>query len=728
MAEIPQFSPRQAIPIVTDTARADPNALALPGLEAARQGQALEQAGARVEELGSALGVLQHASDVSNANAISADATVKWHDTLQNAMDEARKSGDFTDFTKNLRTQLDSDLGPRLENATPGARNLLTPHFAELTNQITSRAADFEHRMQNQASIAGLGDAFDKFGLTASRDPSMAPDLMRQGADLIKQAQDAGYLNPEQARHQHLALAHAIWPGALIGHAASDPHVLTDFNAGKYDEFLTPEMKLALKPHLEAAATKGILGGLAITPGAGGSGGAGGSTWEIRNNNFGGLRKPGVNAGPSQGGFQSFATPEEGVQAIDSQIQRYYQGATTGRPITTLRGIVSTWAPPSENDTATLIARAAKVTGFDPDQPLVLDAATRAKLIEATIRNEQGGRLPIDPAIITKVTGAAPPANAAEPTSTAAPAEPGGNLAALYRRIDQMGLDPDLALKVKAGARVNYDALEADQARQQRLQEKAQLERVRGAEDKIVADAYSGNPQITAQQVANDPAFADHPDARLRMIQVVRSAGEAGPAAGPSHIATLDLIRRVNLPDGDPQKITDRTPLLDALGSNTISKADFDFAEKELKEAAAPFAADKKNFLHAIEPQIDRSAFAGFPDLEGKQRFYEYQRMLDDKIEEYRKAGKNPGDLLRPSSPDYMGKPEAIEHYKGPLQKLLQDAPKPGAAADLSSQAGIVAAYKAGNISREEASRRLIAGGFAAAPGTAQPQPQAPLR
>lgn len=131
-----------------------------------------------------------------------------------------------------------------------------------------------------------------------------------------------------------------------------------------------------------------------LTPSASGTIDTGGN-WEIANNNPGGLRVPGVNAGPHSGGFQSFDTPQAGVEAIAHQLQRYASGATTGTPITTLRGIVNTWAPPSENDTGTLLKRATMITGFKPDQPLdVSDADTMSKLIEATIRNEQGGALP----------------------------------------------------------------------------------------------------------------------------------------------------------------------------------------------------------------------------------------------------------------------------------------------------------------------------------------------
>ncbi len=155
--------------------------------------------------------------------------------------------------------------------------------------------------------------------------------------------------------------------------------------------------------------------------------GGSGDNWEVTHNNLGGMRIPGSTVGPKAGGFQAFASAEDGVAAISHQLDRYASGATTGQPLTTIRQIVSTWAPPSENPTAALIQRASQVVGVDPDAPLdVSDPGVKAKLIEATIRNEQGGKLPVDPGIIAKVAGT-PNARAMTVGGAIAPA--GGQMA-----------------------------------------------------------------------------------------------------------------------------------------------------------------------------------------------------------------------------------------------------------------------------------------------------------
>lgn len=152
---------------------------------------------------------------------------------------------------------------------------------------------------------------------------------------------------------------------------------------------------------VQPAATAGTGTGTGAGGGSApliGDGTGGGSNWEIEHNNFAGMRNPNVPAagGPktNPSGWQTFDTPAAGVQAIGNQLDRYYAGKTTGQPLTTLRQMVSTWAPPSENDTGALVARASAVTGLAPDAPVDMsNPAVRAKVTEAFIRNEQGGNL-----------------------------------------------------------------------------------------------------------------------------------------------------------------------------------------------------------------------------------------------------------------------------------------------------------------------------------------------
>ena len=140
-------------------------------------------------------------------------------------------------------------------------------------------------------------------------------------------------------------------------------------------------------------------------------GGIGGpDNWETQHNNFAGIRRAGITAGPNSGGFEAYATPQEGINAIGGLLDVYQ----TKHGLNTLRGMISRWAPPNENPTEDLIARASKVTGLGPDQPFSMnDPAMRNKVIEAFIRNEQGGRLPTAAAGALGISRGSPSADSA---------------------------------------------------------------------------------------------------------------------------------------------------------------------------------------------------------------------------------------------------------------------------------------------------------------------------
>lgn len=112
--------------------------------------------------------------------------------------------------------------------------------------------------------------------------------------------------------------------------------------------------------------------------GAAPAGGVPGLPAPLRNNNPGALM-PG-------GKMAQFATPEEGLRAMDANLQAY-----AGRGINTLRGVISRWAPPSENNTEAYIAAASQRLGLKPDQQIDLgNPVVRHALSTALMLHENG--------------------------------------------------------------------------------------------------------------------------------------------------------------------------------------------------------------------------------------------------------------------------------------------------------------------------------------------------
>ena len=111
-----------------------------------------------------------------------------------------------------------------------------------------------------------------------------------------------------------------------------------------------------------------------------------------RNNNPGNIRLGGSNWDGSVTGndteFVTFATPEMGVRAMVKTLHTYQERYN----LSSIREIISRWAPYGENDTGGYIDFVSKSMGVDPDLPLELkvDPITTKKLVSAMIQKEGG--------------------------------------------------------------------------------------------------------------------------------------------------------------------------------------------------------------------------------------------------------------------------------------------------------------------------------------------------
>lgn len=126
----------------------------------------------------------------------------------------------------------------------------------------------------------------------------------------------------------------------------------------------------------------------------------------IRNNNPGNIEFRPTNAWRGQTGsdgrFARFATPEAGLRALAIDL-----GTKSRRGLTTVRSILNTYAPPSDNDTAAYIRSVARELGVDPNARIDLnDPRVRGGLMGAIIQHENGSQ-PYDNALIGRIAAEA---------------------------------------------------------------------------------------------------------------------------------------------------------------------------------------------------------------------------------------------------------------------------------------------------------------------------------
>jgi len=96
-------------------------------------------------------------------------------------------------------------------------------------------------------------------------------------------------------------------------------------------------------------------------------------------NNPGNIRPTGQTQG-----FRQFDNPEQGLSAIDQNLQAY-----AGHGINTLADVISRWSPPNENNTEQLIANASKMLGIHPYQEIDLNNPSVRHLVSAAIVRQE---------------------------------------------------------------------------------------------------------------------------------------------------------------------------------------------------------------------------------------------------------------------------------------------------------------------------------------------------
>lgn len=101
----------------------------------------------------------------------------------------------------------------------------------------------------------------------------------------------------------------------------------------------------------------------------------------VRNNNPGNLRPVG-----GATGFQQFQTPEAGLQALDHNLQAYGK-----RGINTIEGVVSRWAPSSENNTGAYVKSVSQRLGIPANQPIDLTSPYVRQALSTAIMLQENG-------------------------------------------------------------------------------------------------------------------------------------------------------------------------------------------------------------------------------------------------------------------------------------------------------------------------------------------------
>lgn len=248
---------------------------------------------------------------------------------------------------------------------------------------------------------------------------------------------------------------------------------------------------------------------------------------------------------------------------------------------------------------------------------------------------------------------------------------PGGGVNTANKVIDQMASDTSLSpnqrvLNVAYGQKAVKDYLQ-NQERAVILENKIRKQEDQASEDLIVRDTASENPQITENDIKTSNMS---PEAKMRMLAWQKRDGMPEPMAQVSQRNAADLLRRLDLPDGDPNKITDIAAIRTKYINGELTRADEDWIEKRFIEGRDP----QGNKITQLRTQLikssglDQSSLMKSDDT-GKQAQYRFERYVDQRIADFQAAKKNPSVLFDPASPDFIGKPEIVHYFRATMEE-----------------------------------------------------------
>jgi hypothetical protein len=283
--------------------------------------------------------------------------------------------------------------------------------------------------------------------------------------------------------------------------------------------------------------------------------------------------------------------------------------------------------------------------------------------------------------------------------------------------LDFLRPDQPVRLRKAAETAIKTKAIDDERAATYAEREKRRVSDDR--ESEIIKDLTSENPTISAKEIGEDKALT--PNARLSMIGLAerlakKNADKMSDTYGSKF---LELWQRMNLPQGDPNKLTDPGSLPGYVGlDDGLTLAGLDRLRTEMAGRKTPQGAAeakmKDQFIAMAKHQISGSDdFTHIRDPKGDELFLQWMTHTLPEYDKQRAAGVPAAKLLDKDSPEYLGKtiPQFRRSIEQRTKDMLSDVaggsnevkPAPNAAPKTYNTLGdVVSAVQSGAIPRSE--------------------------
>ena len=234
-------------------------------------------------------------------------------------------------------------------------------------------------------------------------------------------------------------------------------------------------------------------------------------------------------------------------------------------------------------------------------------------------------------------------------------------------------LDADAKHALQTEARVGIAGLDAEARRREAEAERLRKKEVEATNQQMV-EHYS-TKSLTAPMVlkSNLPATGEGSKEHwIKMIEAQNKEHHEAPIKKDPRlfVDTLQQIRQ--------GKITSTTQIEDLFAQSAQRGSGLTWDDtKQLRQEfvdmrtpeGAKLGQQVDAFLASRKPLIDKSnPMMGKIDPTGGLKYYDYLEMVQSRIAEYKRDGKDPRTLLDPKSPEFLGSPEIVNQYRPTLQ------------------------------------------------------------
>jgi hypothetical protein len=238
-------------------------------------------------------------------------------------------------------------------------------------------------------------------------------------------------------------------------------------------------------------------------------------------------------------------------------------------------------------------------------------------------------------------------------------------------------LDADAKHALQTEARVGIAGLEAEARRREAEAERLRKKEIEATNQQMV-EHYS-TKSLTAPMILNSNLPATGEGSKEHWIKMVEAQNkehhEAPIKKDPRlFVDTLQQIRQ--------GKITSTTQIEDLFAQSAQRGSGLTWEDtKQLRQEfvdmrtpeGAKLGAQVDAFLTSRKPMIDKSnPMMGKIDMQGGIKYYEYLSMVQDRVAEYKRDGKDPRVLLDPKSPEFLGSPEIVNQYRPTLKESAE--------------------------------------------------------